>query len=501
MSKALGPSPGRWARGYNEVLRQITALLLAAALIPGPVSASVRVGLVAEAGLSGMPLTPAPGQRASVLTASPLTMSAAGLTPSLARVAPIAPALVAPIAPSAMSAPAATRVLIAAITPAAATPEKGDDSGAQAMNAANALFDGTLAAPAKDDPVVPGAFGGVGRTSGLSPPTDTEIADAYRAAKPASSAADFFGSDLTHVAASAVAMYTFVGDYVLESLKPSSIMDFLGRAQYEAFKEILDVHDARGDSAARRFSNLLGRWKAAADHASHLQAAVNKVWMRQMGYGEERRHLTPNPLLGGEYWDMASGMNAQQFMYGELEPNTNYSFFDYSPFVAAYLNAAAGWAGAANAKVVEGDINALVRPAKPIAVLRTKNAVHYVPGFDKKLEEMVDWIAPGGQLVIQNDPIPGQRALIMGKHGPLIGRLLAEGWTMQSGFSGYPGPYSDYALDTLTLTRPAGAAMPRDAAGVARLWNAYVAVVAHIDADFHLRADLSQIRWPGVMRQ
>jgi hypothetical protein len=181
---------------------------------------------------------------------------------------------------------------------------------------------------------------------------------------------------------------------------------------------------------------------------------------------------------------MASGMNAQGFIQRELDPRTNYSFFDYSPYVVSYLKTAAELSGRKNATVVEADLNALTKPAKPLAVLRTKNAVHYVPGFDKKLEEMVDWIAPGGQLIIQNDPGPGQRSLIVGKHGPVIRRLLAEGWAMEYGFSGYRGKWGEYALDTLVLTRPKKAAKPLSDAEVEKAWKTYVSAVAAIDADY-----------------
>jgi hypothetical protein len=204
-----------------------------------------------------------------------------------------------------------------------------------------------------------------------------------------------------------------------------------------------------------------------------------------------RPHLPPSPIEGGEYWDMAAGMNALGFIHRELDPKTNYSFFDYSPYVASYLETAAQIAGKANAKVVEGDIGALTRPAKPVAVLRTKNAVHYVPGFAKKLEEMAGWIAPGGQLVIQNDPNPGQRSLIREGHGDLIKRLVSEGWTMEYGFSGRPGKFSEYALDTLVLTRPKTAAAAR--IDPSAEWGAYVRAVAKVDSEPDMNSLLAML--------
>lgn len=201
--------------------------------------------------------------------------------------------------------------------------------------------------------------------------------------------------------------------------------------------------------------------------------------MRRAGQ-EPGRNMPPSPIPHGEYWDMAAGMNAQGFIHRELDPNTNYSFFDYSPFVVSYLKTAAELAGKPNAAVVEGDINKLTKPAKPLAVLRTKNAVHYVPGFDKKLEEMADWVAVGGQLIIQNDPNPGQRQLIIDGHGALIRRLLAEGWGIEYGFSGHDGKYGAYALDTLVLTRP-GAGAKRDPIQADVAWKKYAEAVHHAD--------------------
>jgi hypothetical protein len=196
------------------------------------------------------------------------------------------------------------------------------------------------------------------------------------------------------------------------------------------------------------------------------------------------RNLPPSPIPGGEYWDMAAGMNAQGFIHRELDPGVNYSFFDYSPFVVSYLRTSAELAGAKNASAIEADLLKLTRPAKPLAVLRTKNAAHYVPGFDKKLETMTDWIAPGGQLIIQNDPNPGQRSVIIEKHGPLVRRLIAEGWAFEYGFSGSPGDWGGYALDTITVTRPERAAA-KTAAQAASEWASYERAVQYLERNFN----------------
>jgi SAM-dependent methyltransferase len=156
----------------------------------------------------------------------------------------------------------------------------------------------------------------------------------------------------------------------------------------------------------------------------------------------------------------------------ELEPGTHYSFFDHSPFVVSYLQTVAELQGA-DVSVVEGDIRQLKRPAHPLAVLRTKNAVAYVPDFENKLEEMADWVAPGGRLVLQNDPVDGQRELIIEKHGPLALRLLREGWDLSIEFESQRG--AEHSLDTLIFTRPKGAAPTRTAAEAKAAWQRYVA--------------------------
>jgi SAM-dependent methyltransferase len=352
------------------------------------------------------------------------------------------------------------------------------------MAAQTALFDGAarLKAPAMGDDAVSGKDG-----SGAPAlrPSDKELTAAWKEAKPKSKAIDAFGKDFVAAAAEAVQKYTFMGEYFLQQFNPkgSGMMDFRGRAIASSAADLVAAHDDRENPAARKFMRLLGRWMAYNDHAEEKAREPQMALMKRLGRGPSP-HLTPSPITNGEYWDMAAGMNAQGFIHRELDPNVNYSFFDYSPFVVSYLETAAELAGKKNAKIVEGDIGALQKPVKPIAVLRTKNAVHYVPGFAKKLEEMVDWVAPNGQLVIQNDPNPGQRTLIINGHGALIRRLLAEGWTAEYGFSGYEGKFGKYALDTLVLTKPAApTAVAADK--VASAWRAYTNEVDRINNDFN----------------
>lgn len=475
-------------------MRKLAAFFMALAV---SASAQTKIGIVEAPSLGGTPLAPAPGITMSPAALTP-GLAPASLTPALGALTP-APALAISVQaaavkpeilaaqPLAAKAVAAAPTALASIKPAASNAEKPGSS--EQVAAANALFDGAgkhAAASIGDDRGdVTGAQSDPNRSSGLSPPKDAEIAAAWKEARPKSKAVETFGRDFTGAAAEAVQRYTFMGEYFLQQMNPrgGGMMDFQGRAIYRAAADLVEAHDDRSNPASVKFMKLLGRWMAFAESDREIQDAARRNAAVRAGIPvrPRRPHLTPSPIEGGEYWDMAAGMNALGFIHGELDPKTNYSFFDYSPYVASYLETAAQIAGKPNAKVVEGDIGALTKPAKPVAVLRTKNAVHYVPGFAKKLEEMVGWIAPGGQLVIQNDPNPGQRALIREGHGELIQRLVAEGWTMEYGFSGRPGKFSEYALDTLILTRPKTPVAARIDPSAA--WRAYNQAVAKVDSE------------------
>lgn len=462
-------------------MRRISALLAAALLLPASAWAQVRAGAAAEVRL-GTLAAPVPALSPSALSLSPSAMPAASLSPAVAAPVP-APAAAAAAAPVAAAAsPRLVPAALASIKPAASTPEKPGSDQARAAGAA--LFDGTvLSAPAiGDGPSAPASAPEDRRSSGLSPPTDAEITAAYRAANPKSKAVETFGPNFVAAAAQALQKYTFMGSYFLQALKEQP------RAVYHAASELVATHDKRDDPASRRFLELVGRLQAFGDHAQERLIAMKIAMMRRMGQ-EPARNMPPSPIPGGEYWDMAAGMNAQGFIHRELDPRTKYTFFDYSPFVVSYLKTAAELAGAGNAAVVEADLLQLTRPEKPLAVLRTKNAVHYVPGFDKKLETMTDWIAPGGQLVIQNDPNPNQRGMIIEKHGPLIRRLIAEGWEFEYGFSGSPGNWGGYALDTITLTRPK-AAVPAGIQEAERQFSSYERAVQYLEKRFDPFASL-----------
>jgi hypothetical protein len=464
-------------------MRKFAALLLATTvLLPAPAGAQVRSGAVLEAGLTSP--APLPALSPATVTLAPAAPSALALSPSLA--AP-APAIVVPAiaAAAAAATPKLAPAALAAIKPAAAKPEKpGSD---QARAAATALFDGSgPSTPAiGDGPSVPGSPSDPARASGLSPPTAAELARAYREARPKSKAVETFGRDFADAAAEVVQKYTFLGDHFLQQMNPRGRgpLDFQGRAVYRAAADLIEAHDDRGHAPSREFMRLLGRSYAFKDHVRERAMAAKLAIMKSLGLPSPAPHLPPSPIPGGEYWDMAAGMNALGFIHREIDATTKYSFFDYSPFVVSYLKTAAELAGAKNAEVVEADLNSLTKPAKALAVLRTKNAVNYVPGFDKKLEEMADWIAPKGQLVIQNDPNPNQRAMIVEKHGPLIRRLISEGWELEYGFSQRPGKFSRYALDTLILTRPT-LAWEKTSEETASAWKGYRAAVAKADAEF-----------------
>lgn len=302
------------------------------------------------------------------------------------------------------------------------------------------------------------------RSSGLDPPSEDEIAAAFSAARPGSKAGAFFDSPtFAALSAELLSRYTFQGRGFIEDLAERvSPFDSEGQAVLAAAVDIMALHDAASAGAPRRFVELAGAWAAFKDAVPLKDRAP--------------RFMPPSPLVEGEYWDMAAGLNAGHSIRNE--PG-RYVFFDRSPYAAAYLRTAARLAGAAGVEVREEDVRAITKPTKPLAVLRTKNAVAYVAGFERKLETMADWIAPGGQLVIQNDPHSYQRKVIIDKHGPLALRLLSEGWKFEFGFAGSRGHLGDYVYDTLIFTKPQGGAASRTKAETQKAWRAYLDAVAY----------------------
>lgn len=352
--------------------------------------------------------------------------------------------------------------------------ELGRDQNAPAAIGGQ-LFDGSGKAKLGDvgDPVNGGFKGGDPyRTSGLSPPTREDVAKAYQKARYKSLAEAYFGDQFPEAAAEVFYKYTFQGYDMLQGVAQAAHYDKQAKTVLDALSELIGVHDSRDEPASAAFRDVLGRWYAGIKYQEQKAPRKNVP------------HLTPNPLGRGEYWDMAAGLNAGGYIMREVDSASDYSFFDLSGFVTAVLNETARLAGKPNAKAVQENLLALKKPAKPLSVLRTKNAIAYVPGFDKKLEEMADWVAPGGQLVIQNDPNPGQRSLVVKHHGPLIRDLLSKGWAIEYGFSRKSGPFSEYGFDTLVLVRPAALKTVR-AREVNDLWNAYVRAVKKADDEFN----------------
>jgi SAM-dependent methyltransferase len=438
---------------------KIPALLLSLIAARAFAAAPVEIHAVTEMPSAPTALVPA------VMTAPALTPALA--SPISAASIALAPAAVAPAAAAAsVAAPAAPAPLPASLVPsalsalpaAAAGDRKGPPAGGESSaQAAGAPFDGSAV------------------------PTDAELAALYHAARPGNQTVATLERQGGFAAAAGgiVKEYTFVNEHLLQGLRASPAMFHPeGRQLIKAVEELTSVSDAQ-DPAARRFLQALGRREAAQYQQQQRMETLMRAFLNRRGGGEERRHLPRNDLGSGDYWDMAAGMNAGGFILRELEPGTRYSFFDMSPFVVSYLNAIAARKGA-DAAAIEADILKLQRPERPLAVLRTKNAVAYVPGFEKKLSEMADWVAPGGRLVIQNDPMPGQRELIVKKHGPLAQRLIQEGWDFTFEFTSARG--ARHELDTLIFTRPKGAPVSLSPQQTREKWDRYVAAVKYVDA-------------------
>ena len=448
------------------------ALLLALLAVRAPSSAQVE----ARASVA-IPSAPTP-----ISVAIPTALNAVSFSAPSLNAAPFAPPSFAavPFAAPALSVPAPL--------PAAAAPVAAAIPGAPAAAASPAA---ALGSDPADELAAKAA--GAATFDGASVPTEAEIAALYAAARPTSQTVPLLQKEQGGFFAAAsdlVLHYTFSGGDLLDGIRESDLaFSEHGRQKIKAAEELASVADSR-DPASRRFLEALGR-RMAAEYSNEemLRAHIEAAGFVGRRDGVERRVMPRNGLGSGEYWDMAAGINARHFITHELEPGTRYSFFDSSPFVVSYLNTVAARngtsalntvaarydAGAATAVAIEADILALKRPKTPLAVLRTKNAVGYVPGFGKKLEEMVDWIAPGGRLVIQNDPMPGQRALIIKEHGALARRLLAEGWGLEFEFASSRG--AEHLLDTLIFTRPKGAAAPRSSHEARKLWDRYVSAV------------------------
>jgi hypothetical protein len=286
-------------------------------------------------------------------------------------------------------------------------------------------------------------------------PSDRELEKLFDAAVPGSIAVDALNDEhgFTVTAGELLGQYSFISaDARREHGVPGS----------GPMSDLVGVMDRDEEPANRAFLEALGR-RAAHD----LYSGFKKGRIQ----APERPFLPENPLGKGDYWDMASGLNAAGFILLEQKKDTHYHYFDRSPFVTAHLRELAALTGA-DATVHEADIMTLERPAQPLAVLRTKNAITYVAGFEKKLEEMAGWIAPGGQLVIQNDANPAQHRDLVAFHSELALRLLEEGWDLEYQFAA--AGEARYELDTLIFTRPAGPPQPRSREDAEKFWSRFV---------------------------
>ncbi len=476
-------------------MKTSAALLSALLVFPAAVSASIRVGRVAPVapvsgtvsavgGVSGARLitTPTlnvagPGARAPLVSPTPLLLPPAPVGLVAPAPAERPEARLIPSFAAAAAADAPRLAVTQGVAEAAAASDdalRGGQNG-QARAVGMAAFDGLLRAPAEGPSFFGLQFGG----PRVSAPSARELAKAYLKANPRTG----LGPILTDpafaaFAAEAMVEYTFVGEQLIQQVMMESLMGRSRSAARAAFiMEMAETHE-RDTPEARKFSEMLGRWLAVNEHREEARTG------RYIGLADVGAHLPPSPLPQGEYWDMAAGINAGRYARRpEVSAGTEYRLFDASPFVTGYIDASARLAGKPRARAVRQDILALERPEKPLAALRTKNAAGYVPGFADKLETMADWIAPGGQLIIQADAgHPYQHMAIVDRHGALVRRLLAEGWSFDFGFARGPGALGRYAYDTMILTRPAGAPAPRDAEAVERAWSEYSRAVDYLRA-------------------
>jgi hypothetical protein len=201
--------------------------------------------------------------------------------------------------------------------------------------------------------------------------------------------------------------------------------------------KLVSLHES-GDAKAARYFEYLGRKRAEYEGASNLIDRKDKVFP------------PPPKDIQGEYWEMGAGASSLG-SFASFDPKTHYVLFEKSPFIKGYLDVAIEGKHV-NAEAVCIDVRNIQRPSGPIAALRAKNMVSYAPGFEKKLFEMADWIAPGGQIILQSDyrlghPETFQKMLIE-PYGSLIKDLAARGWRFEYYLS------TKYGHPTIILTRP-----------------------------------------------
>lgn len=253
---------------------------------------------------------------------------------------------------------------------------------------------------------------------------------------------------------------------------------YAGPSLVGALREMLETLRRSGDSAAEAFVSAAARVRARVQVRNYPADILAPF-----------RWPAP-PFKGGEYWDLASGPNAAEWIRAGLDPDTHYRLFDDAAYATAFLREAvalgrANGEIAARVTVERADVRALAPPSAPLAAIRAKNVHGYVPGGAEALERMTEWIAEGGQLILQNYPQPGHRRSEIEELGPMIGRLIERGWVLERR---EPGPYdpefTHVVAYTLSFTKPRAdlsAPVRRERAERSQeVWDAYQMEVARM---------------------
>ncbi|MEO0337097.1 MAG: hypothetical protein AAF202_11925, partial [Pseudomonadota bacterium] len=141
-----------------------------------------------------------------------------------------------------------------------------------------------------------------------------------------------------------------------------------------------------------------------------------------------------DPNVDGAYMDVASGIMWSVIKsLPVMDKNRPLVMLDNSPFVAGGIEAIANQLGMSNVDAQRTDLSNLEEVKKlrqPLALLRIKNTVSYVNGFEEVLPELLSWIEPGGKALFLFDS-RDQQEYAEHKHGEDIEKLINEGWTRE----------------------------------------------------------------------
>lgn len=195
--------------------------------------------------------------------------------------------------------------------------------------------------------------------------------------------------------------------------------------------------------------------------ARDLKNAVSRLIALKDFHGfqisnREKLPYPRNPWNNGPYVDLAAGINSGHWSWDSMNSGVDYHLIDSSPLVAGYLRELyrlgrqAGIAEADRIHVVEQDVMTLQKPNQQLGAIRAKNVTLYVPGSVKQIEEMVGWLAPGGQLILPTDPTPPHRLTLIEDFTRLAQRLLSQGWDLDFEV----GEQMIHKLDYAALTKP-----------------------------------------------